>query len=261
MTTPIRFDDGAGYERFMGAWSQQVGSVFLDWLAPAPGLRWLDVGCGNGAFTELLAGRCAPAALDGIDPSAEQLAFARTRSPLQSATFQQADAMALPFADGTFDAAVMPLVIFFVPDPAAGVAEMVRVVEPGGVVAAYAWDMDGGGFPYAVLHDEMRALDIPVPLPPSPEASQLDVLSSLWAGGGVSEVETRTITVERTFTDFDDFWATIQLGPSVSRSLPAAGSDVNAALQARMRQRLSAAADGTITYAAVANAVRGRVPV
>jgi SAM-dependent methyltransferase len=260
MTTPIRFDNGAGYERFMGAWSRQVGTVFLDWLAPAPGLRWLDVGCGNGAFTELLAGRCAPAALDGIDPSAEQLAFARTRSTLQSATFQQADAMALPFADGTFDVAVMPLVIFFVPDPAKGVAEMVRVVEPGGLVAAYAWDMEGGGFPYAALHDEMRALDIPVPMPPSPDASRPEVLLSLWRNGGVSDVGTRTITVHRTYTDFDDFWATIQLGPSVSRSLPAAGSEVNAALQARMRERLSAAPDGTITCTAVANAVRGRVP-
>jgi SAM-dependent methyltransferase len=259
MTTPIRFDNGAGYERFMGVWSQRVGDVFLDWLAPAPDLRWLDVGCGNGAFTELVAARCAPATLDGIDPSVEQLAFARTRRTLQGATFQQADAMALPFADDSFDLAVMPLVIFFVPEPARGVAEMVRVVSPGGMVAAYAWDMEGGGFPYAALHDEMRALGIPVPAPPSPEASQLDVLSSLWIGGGVSEVETRTITVQRTFADFDDFWTTIQLGPSVSRSLPAAGSEVSAALQARMRERLSAAPDGSITYEARANAVRGRV--
>jgi len=51
---PIRFDDGAAYERMMGAWSQLVGQVFLDWLSPATGQRWIDVGCGNGAFTEQL---------------------------------------------------------------------------------------------------------------------------------------------------------------------------------------------------------------
>ncbi len=51
---PIRFDDGEAYERGMGVWSRLAGDIFLDWLAPQPGLRWVDIGCGNGAFTELL---------------------------------------------------------------------------------------------------------------------------------------------------------------------------------------------------------------
>jgi SAM-dependent methyltransferase len=76
---PIRFDDGAAYEHMMGAWSRLVGHVFLDWLSPATGQRWIDVGCGNGAFTEQLIQRCAPAEARGIDPSEGQLAFARTR--------------------------------------------------------------------------------------------------------------------------------------------------------------------------------------
>ena len=75
----IRFDDGAAYERFMGKWSQLASETFLDWLAPEPGLRWLDVGCGNGAFTEMLVERCAPVSVQGIDPCEAQLAFARTR--------------------------------------------------------------------------------------------------------------------------------------------------------------------------------------
>ena len=65
---PIRFDDGAAYDHYMGVWSRLVGDVFLDWLAPAHGLRWLDVGCGNGAFTERLVARCAPGLVEGIDP-------------------------------------------------------------------------------------------------------------------------------------------------------------------------------------------------
>ena len=56
----IRFDDGAAYERMMGTWSRLAGDIFLDWLAPRPGLRWIDIGCGSGAFTELLVERCAP---------------------------------------------------------------------------------------------------------------------------------------------------------------------------------------------------------
>ena len=47
----IRFEDGAAYERAMGNWSRRADSTFLDWLAVPPGLKWVDVGCGNGAFT------------------------------------------------------------------------------------------------------------------------------------------------------------------------------------------------------------------
>jgi len=128
----IRFDDGAAYEDFMGRWSLVAGNAFLDWLSPAPGLRWVDVGCGNGAFTELLVRRCQAADVQGIDPSEEQLAFARERLAGAPASFAVGDAMALPWADGRFDAAVMALVIFFVPEPARGIAEMVRVIRPHG---------------------------------------------------------------------------------------------------------------------------------
>ena len=156
MTEPqIRFEDGADYERMMGTWSRLAGHIFLDWLAPKPGLAWGDVGCGNGAFTELLVERCAPAAIEGIDPSEAQLAFARQRPASRLAKFHQGDAMALPFADRSFDAAVMALVIFFVPEPARGVAEMVRVTRPGGSVSAYAWDVLGGGLPYEPIQVEM----------------------------------------------------------------------------------------------------------
>ena len=116
----IRFDDGAGYEKFMGIWSRMAGDVFIDWLRPAKGLKWVDVGCGNGAFTENIVDRCQPAEVQGIDPSEGQLAFARQRLAGKLAKFQQGDAMALPFADKSFDIAVMALVIFFVAEPANG---------------------------------------------------------------------------------------------------------------------------------------------
>jgi len=162
MSSQITFDDGAAYEDYMGVWSRSVGEAFLDWLAPAPGTRWLDVGCGNGAFTEMIVERCAPAVVHGIDPSQAQLDYARARPALCAAQLRKGDAMALPFDDDAVDAAVMPLVVFFVPEPAKGVAEMARVVGPGGIVAAYAWDMAGGGFPYAALLTELRAMGVDV---------------------------------------------------------------------------------------------------
>ncbi|MDQ1612837.1 MAG: hypothetical protein QOG00_2768 [Pyrinomonadaceae bacterium] len=260
MTDQIRFNDGSTYERYMGVWSQLAGETFLHWLAPPTGLRWLDVGCGNGAFTEMLVERCAPVSVDGVDPSEGQLAFARTRPAARIARFRQGDAMTLPFPGDTFDAAVMPLVIFFVPDPAKGVAEMARVVCPGGLVTAYAWDMLGGGFPYEALQFEMRGMGVAVPEPPSPDASRIDVMRDLWTGAGLDSVETLEITVQRTFADFDDYWATVFGGPSVGQQLAAMSPEQLAQLCARMRVRLPADATGQITYRARANAIKGRVP-
>ncbi len=260
MTThAIRFEDGAAYERYMGKWSRLVGEAFLDWLAAESGSRWLDVGCGNGAFTELLLERCAPVAVEGIDPSEAQLAYARGRPATRVARFHQGDAMALPFADGTFDVAVMPLVIFFVPDPARGVAEMARVVRAGGTVAAYAWDLCGGGSPYDALLVEMRGLGAAVPAPPSPDASRMETLQDLWTGAGFEDVEAREITVRRTFADFEDYWATIFGSPSAGAALSAMTAEDLALLEARMRTRLPADAAGRITCSARANAVKGRV--
>ena len=62
MSEPV-FADGSVYERLMGRWSRLAGRTFLDWLALPKGLRWIDVGCGNGAFTEELIAHSAPARL------------------------------------------------------------------------------------------------------------------------------------------------------------------------------------------------------
>jgi ubiquinone/menaquinone biosynthesis C-methylase UbiE len=69
----IAFDAADDYERFMGRWSRAVGEEFLAWLAPPTSARWLDVGCGTGAFSALIQ-RCAPTSIVGIDPSPEQVA-------------------------------------------------------------------------------------------------------------------------------------------------------------------------------------------
>jgi SAM-dependent methyltransferase len=256
----IRFDDGAGYERMMGKWSRLAGEVFLDWLKPPSGLRWIDVGCGNGAFTELLAERCAPAEIQGVDPSEAQLAFARSRHSAGVAQFRQGDAMALPFTDNSFDAAVMALVIFFVPEPPAGVAEMARVVRPGGLIASYAWDIEGGGFPVEPVLAELRAMGFPPIRPPSFAASRMENLRTLWTGAGLDRIETREIVVQRTFADFDDFWTTAMLGASVKATAAKMMPEELEQAKEKVRTRLGVDHGGPITTSARANAIRGRVP-
>ncbi|MBS0529306.1 MAG: class I SAM-dependent methyltransferase [Proteobacteria bacterium] len=256
----IRFNDGAGYERMMGIWSRLAGEIFLDWLKPDQNLKWIDIGCGNGAFTELIARRCAPAEIQGVDPSEGQLAFARTRGGLGSAEFRVGHATALPFPARAFDVAVMALVIFFVPDPAKGVAEMVRVVAPGGTVTAYAWDMEGGGFPLRPILTELRAIGLNPARPPSVAASRMEALQALWTDAGMTEVETHRIKVQRTFSSFEDVWESATLAPTMGPALASLAPDDLAQVKARVRESLPEDSAGRVTYGAWANAVKGRVP-
>jgi ubiquinone/menaquinone biosynthesis C-methylase UbiE len=257
---PIRFDDGAAYERMMGVWSRLAGEIFLDWLAPRNGLKWIDVGCGNGAFTELIVARNAPVEVSGVDPSEGQLAYARTRRGTEMVEFRQGDAMALPFPDRAFDIAIMALVIFFVPEPAKGVAEMVRVVEAGGTVAAYAWDFMGGGFPLQPILTELKAMGFTPIRPPSFEASTIEALQKLWSDAGLLELETRRIDVQRSFADFDDFWAAVEASPTLGGLLASMATDMLADLKTRVRTRVNEDSTGRITCGAWANAIKGRLP-
>jgi len=167
--------------------------------------------------------------------------------------------MSVPFPTDTFDAATMALVISFVPNPAKGVAEMVRVVRPGGTVAAYVWDMLGGGYPWESIRIEMRAMGLSALNPSSQGASRIEALRDLWTRTGLDAVETREITVQRTFDDFEDFWTTSLLASSAQPIFAAmAPSDIEL-LKARVRARSPADATGRITYSARANAVRGLV--
>lgn len=255
----IVFDDGAGYERMMGDWSRRVGNIFIDWLKPDPGLRWVDIGCGNGAFSHLIFERSAPAHLRGVDPSEAQLDYARSRLVGRDAEFRIGDAAALPFADNAFDAAVMALVIFFVPDPAKGVSEMTRVVRPGGLVSTYAWDIVGGGLPIAAIQHELPVIGLTNPLPPRPDAANTEVLEDLWSGAGLTAIETRQIVVERRFANFDEYWTINSLGPLAALFASLTKEQTNK-LKSGVRERLRFGASGDVICTARANAIKGRVP-
>ena len=255
------FADGKAYERLMGRWSQIAGQKFLDWLDPPKHLRWIDVGCGNGAFTEVLIGRCSPAAVTGIDISEGQLAYARTRPGTKLAQFRVADAQSLPLADNSFDAASMALVITFIPDPLKAAAEMARVTRPGGMVATYMWDFPAGGFPLAPLAAAMKSLGMAGPGGLNTDASRRDSLRAIWEQAGLQTVDTTLIRIGVSYSDFDDFWDsnTVPVGPS-GQAINALSPSELEQLKLRLREQLPVAADERIAYEAFANAVKGRVP-
>jgi len=254
------FADGEAYERLMGRWSRVAGEIFLDWLdIPANG-RWLDVGCGNGAFTEALITRCAPIEVVGVDPSEGQLAFARTRPGTSSARFRIGDAHLLPFGSDRFDVAVMALVVTYLSDPGKAVSEMVRVVRPGGWVATYVWDVPGAGTPLHPIYVAMESLGMPAPRPPGAAVSRPDTMRRLWEDAGLESIETRVIRIPVVYSDFDDFWDSNSApvapsGKAIHELSPAARKQV----RERLREQLLVGSDGRIAYESFANAVKGRV--
>jgi SAM-dependent methyltransferase len=253
----IRFDDGASYERMMGRWSLLAGARFLDWIDAPGGARWVDVGCGNGAFTELIVQRCSPAQVQAFDPAPAQLAYARTRLPASApVSWAEGDAMRLPVADGACDVAVMALVLFFVPEPAVGIAEMCRAVRAGGTVAAYHWDILGGGFPLADIGAEMLKLDQAPRMPPSVGASTLDASSALWRAAGLQDVRTCQISVQRRYDSFDDYWDSAASSNTLRPLFEALPAEQRGLLRSNVRARVRDDG-GPLTIGARANAVCG----
>jgi hypothetical protein len=89
----------------------------------------------------------------------------------------------------------------------------------------------------------------------------MEALRELWKGAGVEALETREISVERTFIDFDDFWSISALGSSVAATLAAMSTTDIEVLKSRVRARLPSDAAGRITFGARANAIKGRMRV
>jgi SAM-dependent methyltransferase len=253
---------GDAYEPYVGRWSRAVARQFLVWLDIPPGGRWLDVGCGTGALSETILEVTLPSEVVGIDPSAGYVAYARSRVPDPRAHFDVGDARALPFVAGSFDGVVSGLVLNFVPDPAAAVAEMARVARPGGAVAAYVWDYSGGMELMRRFWDAAGALD--------PAARELDegrrfgaicrpeTLTGLFRDAGLRRVEACAVDVPTLFHDFDDYWTPFLGGQGPAPGYAAALSeDRRAALREHLRVHLPIAADGSIPLVARAWAVRG----
>jgi hypothetical protein len=137
---------------------------------------------------------------------------------------------------------------------------MVRVVAPGGTVAAYAWDIMGGGFTLQPIQTELKAMGFTPTRPPNSEASTIVALQKLWTDAGLVEVETRRIDVQRSFVDFEDFWGAVAAAPTLGSLFASMTAATLAELKARVRTRVNEDTTGRITCAAWANAIKGRLP-
>lgn len=264
MMRPDRWSGADDYESYVGRWSRLVAVDFLDWLALPTGLAWLDVGCGTGALTATILARADAASVVGIDQSQDFVRHARATVDDGRATFETGDATGLPLTDAPVDATVSGLVLNFVSDVGAALAECRRVTRAGGTVAVYVWDYADGMQPMRAFWDAAVELD--------PAGRELDegarfpicapdALGTAFAAAALVDVETTSLDIETRYTSFDDYWRPFLSGVGAAPAYCASlDEDRQEALRARLAERLPVASDGTLTLIARAFACRGTSP-
>ena len=257
-----RWTSGEHYDQWMGRWSRLLAREFLEWLDLPAGLRWIDVCCGSGMVTEAIIERSAPASVEGVDASAEQIRFAGEHRADSNVTFQIADATALPFADSSFDVAVCGLGLNYVPNPARALEEFRRVIRAGGTVGAYVWDYAHGARFVREFWDAAIAIDS--------EAGSFDQalrfpmctqegLRSLFEQANLEEIGVRALDVVTRFSDFDNYWEPLLTGQgSAPNYLATRDEQMRTAIRERLRATLPRNRQGAIELPARAWAIRGK---
>jgi ubiquinone/menaquinone biosynthesis C-methylase UbiE len=238
----------AGWEsiagRFAERWSP-ITSLAVDALLDAAhvgqGSRVLDVGTGAGDAAAHAVRRGAEAT--GVDVATAMVEIAARRHP--EATFVQASATELPFADGFFDAVVANNVIQHIGEPERAVVEFRRVLAPGGRVGLTSWDAaERSPFFEAVL-GAVAAADVPSPTeaPAGPSFFQFTddaVFRALLEDAGFQEVAVGTIPVEIPVASGDELIIALAEGTvRVGAALRAADDDQRDRMQRSLEERLA----------------------
>jgi SAM-dependent methyltransferase len=237
----MSFDvDAAAYDSFMGRYSRLLAPQFADLAGISGGQRVLDVGCGPGALTGELVDRLGASSVSAVDPSPPFVASARERYP--EVDVHQSEAETLPFPDDSFDAALAQLVVQFMSDPVAGLAEMARVTRPGGVVAASVWDHGGGQGPLSPFWAVVRDLHPDVEDESALAGVREGQLTELFTAAGLHGIDEVPLTVRVEHRSFEEWWEPYTLGVGPAGAYVASRSEEErAALRERCRDALPAA--------------------
>ncbi|WP_439385874.1 class I SAM-dependent methyltransferase [Amycolatopsis lexingtonensis] len=255
------WQSGDAYEAYIGRWSRRIAETFVRQLGVPASRRWLDVGCGTGALTSAVLTAADPAEVAGVDPSEGFLKTARESVTDPRASFEVADARSLPFPDDRFDVTVSGLVLNFVPEPDRAAAEIARVTAPGGLAAAYLWDLAEGMELIRLFWDTAAELDPAIAEEHEGRRFPLcrpEPLGRLWTEAGFASVSVGEIKIPTVFRGFDDYWQPF-LGaqgpaPAYLATLPEARRDQ---IRELLRSRLPTNPDGSIPLSASAWVVRG----
>jgi SAM-dependent methyltransferase len=254
------------YDQYMGRWSRRLAPLFLDFAGVADGERIIDVGCGTGSLTLLIPGRANVSTIEAIDYEQQFVDALRQRNTDPRISARQGDACAIPFGDDQFDRALCMLVLHFVPTPERAVAEMLRVVRPGGIVAATVWDTFGGMPSQRMFWDTIAAIE---PSALGRRSASLvrpmtfpGEMARAFRAAGLERITEATLTIRMGFANFDDYWVPLINGQgTLAAYLSTLPDGVPERVQNSVRQAyLSGQPDGPRSFASVAWAVKGTVP-
>lgn len=256
------FGDAEAYDQLMGRWSRRLAPLLIRFGGLRDGEQVLDVGCGTGSLTFALLQHASLARVVGIDATESFVLAARARNADPRISFDHGDARALPYETASFDRAFSSLVLHFIPDAAQAVAEMRRVVRPGGTVTAAVWDNYGGQVFTRILWDIAGVLDPELNRPYFRPLNGPDEMRLLWQRLGFSDVEETSLTIRMEFASFEDYWAPFETGEGPHGQYIVKLSD---AARATLKQHVRRAyvanrPDGPRSMVSVAWACRGRVP-
>lgn len=251
----MSFDVAAdAYDAFMGRYSRLLAPHMADLAGIKPGDYVIDVGCGPGSLTGLLAQRVGADHVAAVDPSEPFVAATAARHP--GVDVRLAAAEHLPFDDDRFDASLAQLVVHFMADPIAGLGEMRRVTRPGGTVVACVWDHAGGMGPLGLFWRAARALDPGVHDESNLAGAREGHLGELFLEAGLLDIEETTLNADLEHADFEAWWEpfTRGVGPAGAyvATLESPGRD---ALRERCRAELP---PSSFVVPARAWAARGR---
>jgi SAM-dependent methyltransferase len=247
------FQNPEAYEKAMGRWSRRLAPPLIQFGGLADGDRVLDVGCGTGSLTFALPQIANIASATGIDLTEAYLEFARAQNSDPRITFRTADARALPFEDNSFDRAFSMLVLQFIPDAARAVAEMRRVVQPGGTTTAAVWDVYGGMPTARMMWDIAAALDPSIEPPLFQPLSQPNEMATLWRELGFVDVEQTSLLIRMEFSCFDDYWLPLTSEGPVAQFVAGLSAAARATLTEYVRRAYVAnLPDGPRSFACVA---------